>query len=95
MRKGKEGSRFGEEESQRKEEEEEEDSSGEKGGKAMDGSAAFNEGVRVRGDKDLVGDGDEEADKNEVELQVLKARMMISGIVGGGGRRNEERREGT
>lgn len=59
---GEEGGGFGEEDREGEEEEEEDDGGGLEGDEAVDGGAAFQEGVGVGGDDELVSEGDEEAE---------------------------------
>lgn len=61
-REGEEGGGFGEEDREGEEEEEEDDGGGLEGDEAVDGGAAFQEGVGVGGDDELVSEGDEEAE---------------------------------
>lgn len=63
------------EEGKGQEEEKEKDSSGLKGGEAMDRGVALEEWIRIRGDKGLVDEGEEEAEDEEVKLQVFKEAM--------------------
>lgn len=60
----------GEEEGEGEEEEGEEYSGGLQGGEKVDGGAAFDEGISVGGDEKLVDESYEEAEDDEVELQI-------------------------
>lgn len=76
---------LGEEEGEGEEEEEEEDSGGLKRGEAVDGGMALEERVRVKGHEELVGEGDEEAEDEQVELKVfeeMRGRRESQGMEG-------------
>lgn len=45
----------------------------------MDGGPAFEEGIGVGGDEGLVGKGDEEAEDEEIELEMLEAAVRRGG----------------
>lgn len=81
---GKKGGGIREKEREGEDEEEEEDSGGLERGEAVDGGAAFEERVGIRGDDELVEDGDEEEDDDEVKREVAEA---VGSGIGGGGRR--------
>jgi hypothetical protein len=69
---GEGGVGVGEEEGEGEEEEKEEDGGGLKRGEAVDGGMTLEERVGVEGHEELVGEGDQEAEDEQVELKVFE-----------------------
>lgn len=76
-RKGKQRSAFRNQKRNGEEEEEKGNEGGLKGGKAVNGGATFEEGVRVGGGDGLVGEGDEETEDEKVKLEVFETVMLV------------------